>query len=875
MIGRMLGRFRRAGGEAAFDATSPGGVPAAFWTLALDDAFAAVGSGPDGLNGQEARARLDKTGPNLLEPARRTDDLALLLRQFESPIILILVFATVLSGLLGDATDATIILAIIVLSGLLGFWQERGATRAVEALVAVVQVKAEVRRDGRTVEVPIAGIVPGDVALLNAGDLVPGDCLIADSRALLVDEATLTGETFPVEKSVAVLPTGTPLARRTNAVFMGTHVVSGSAAVLVIRTGRETEFGKVSARLRQRPTPTSFERGMTAFGYLLLRAMVVLVVGIFVVNLLLERPLVDSALFSLALAVGLTPQLLPAIVTISLSEGARLMARQRVVVKRLDAIEDFGAMSILCTDKTGTRTSGTVRLAGALGLAGGPCAHVLGRATLNARYQTGFNNPIDAAILASGTTDDLETRRLDELPYDFSRRRLSILVAEGGSSVMITKGALESVLQVCTTAEQPDGKHSDIARMRADILGRFATLCAQGYRVLGIASRDLGSATRLAPDDESSMTFLGFLTFLDPPKAGVAATIRDLAGNGIGVRMITGDNRLVAAHVGEMVGLPKGEILTGQQVDRLSGTELDERAKAAVIFAEVEPGQKERIIRALRASGAVVGYLGDGINDAPALHAADVGISVDTAADVAKESAAIVLLEKDLGAILDGVRQGRRTFANTMKYVYTTTSANFGNMVSMAVAAAFLPFLPLLAEQILLINFLTDFPSTTIATDNVDPEQVARPHGWDIRFVRRFMIVFGVLSSIFDLLTFAILRLGFNADAVVFRSGWFLESVATELAVLFILRTRRIFFRSRPSRLLALSSLTVGLVTLGLPFSPAAPILGLTGPSPLIVLALSVITVLYVLATELAKRRFYARAPVSRQTLVARDAGAG
>lgn len=833
------------------------GAGAAFWQLPVEAAFAHIAANPGGLTSPEAQARRARFGPNTIEGARRRDALRLLLRQFESPIVLILVVATVLSGVLGDATDAVIILAIIAMSGLLGFWQERGATRAVEALLAVVQVKAEVLRDGHPVEVPIGEIVPGDVVLLNAGDIAPGDCLIIESRTLLVDEATLTGETYPVEKTPGVAAADSPIAQRTNALFMGTHVVSGSGRALVMRTGSATEFGQVSAHLRARPVPTGFERGMTAFGYLLMRAMVLLVAAIFVVNVVLARPLIDAALFSLALAVGLTPQLLPAIVTISLSQGARLMARRQVIVKRLDAIEDFGAMSILCTDKTGTMTVGAVVLEAALDLDGHPSARVRRLAYLNARHQTGFGNPIDTAIVAAGDVNDSGSRRLDELPYDFSRKRLSVLVADGSATLLITKGALENVLAVCSRAELPGGKAVAFERVGARLRSRYAALSREGYRVLGVAMRELDRAARLDPTSEADLTFVGFLTFLDPPKPGVAGTISDLAAGGITVRMITGDNPLVAAHVGGMVGLETGDVLTGAALDRLSDEELQARAVSVSIFAEVEPTQKERLIRALRASGAIVGYLGDGINDAPALHAADVGISVDTAVSVAKEAAAIVLLDKDLRVLLDGVRQGRRTFANTMKYVFTTTSANFGNMLSMAVAAAFLPFLPLLADQILLVNFLTDLPSTTIATDEVDPEQLAGPHSWDIGFVRNFMLVFGAVSSAFDLLTFAVLLFAFAADATLFRSGWFVESVATEVAVLFVLRTRRPFFRSRPSQLLAGSSLALGLVALAIPYSPLAGPLGLEALPPALVIALGAITGCYVAATEVAKRVFY------------------
>ena len=836
---------------------------APFWALAVADAGARVEGGPDGLSGTEARARLARVGPNEIGTGGRTSNLGLLIRQFQSPIVLILMFATVISGVLGDMTDAVIILAIIVLSGLLGFWQERGASRAVAALLAVVQIKVEVRRDGKVQEVPSTEIVPGDVVLLNAGDVIPGDGLILESNQLLVDEAALTGETYPAEKAPGVVPADAPIASRTNSVFMGTHVTSGSGSALIVLTGGETEFGKVSARLRVQRPATSFEHGMTEFGYLLVRVMLVLVAAIFVVNVILARPLIDSALFSLALAVGLTPQLLPAIVVISLSQGARLMARERVIVKRLDAIEDFGAMTILCTDKTGTMTSGAVQLDGALDFDGHSSDKVRRLAYLNAKLQTGFTNPIDAAIVAAAASGP-DGRRLAELPYDFRRRRLSVLVAgagiDGGSpppNLMITKGALEDILAVCSTVHDGSGKVVEIAPLLASIRAHFSDLSGQGFRVLGVATRDLAGRDSLTPADESGMAFEGFLTFVDPPKQDAAATIAALAAIGISVRMITGDNRLVAAHIGHLVGLDAADVLTGDRIEALSDQELADQAARVAVFAEIDPTQKERIIRALRTTGSTVGYMGDGINDAPALHAADVGISVDTAVDVAKESAAIVLLDKDLGVLLQGVRQGRRTFANTMKYVFTTTSANFGNMLSMAGAAALLPFLPLLPYQILLINFLTDLPATTIATDRVDPEQLDRPHSWNIGFVQWFMIVFGLVSSAFDFLTFGVLRIGFGADATLFRSGWFLESVATELLVLFVLRTQRPFFRSRPSGLLTAASVGLLVVTLLVLYGPLGSVLGLEPLSPAILVALAGITFGYVAATEVAKWAFY------------------
>jgi len=841
--------------------TPPAQSPADPWSLGVDDALRAANSSANGLSSSEAAARLARYGPNTLETSKRGDALSQLLSQFTSPIVLILIVATVIAGILGDVTDTVIILAIITLSGVLGFWQERGATRSVDALLAVVQVKAEVKRDGAIASVPLANVVPGDVAILNAGDVIPGDCMLIESNSLLVDEAALTGETFPVEKSVGTIPANQPVNQRTNALFLGTSVVSGSGSALVVETGRQTQFGAVSSRLAQKPPVTGFQRGMNEFGFLLLRVMVVLVVAIFAVNIVLPgRDLLETALFALALAVGLTPQLLPAIVTISLSQGARLMARERVIVKRLEAIEDFGAMSVLCTDKTGTMTVGTVELQAATGVDGAPSDSVKRLAVLNAKFQTGFANPIDDAIVhAAANTDLAQAKRVDELPYDFTRKRLSVLVEDGATTEMITKGALDPVLAICTQVSLPSGQSVPLENESAAIQKSFEDLSGQGFRVLGVATKQMAGATKLAPADEAGMTFVGLLTFLDPPKDSAKGTIANLASSGISVRMITGDNHLVAAHVAQLVGLDGSHVMTGDQIGQLDDQALSAQVANTEVFAEIEPVAKERIIRALHAGGSVVGYMGDGINDAPALHAADVGISVDSAVDVAKEAAAIVLLDKDLGVLLDGVRQGRRTFVNTMKYIFVNTSASFGNVLSMAVASVILPFLPLFAGQILLINFLTDFPATTIATDEVDPEQVARPQAWDISFVRSFMVVFGLLSSAFDMLTFAVLRIGFNAGQELFQSGWFLESVATELAVLFILRTRRPFFRSRPSTLLLGASVLLGVVTLAIPYSPLAAPLGFVGPSLPLLAALAAITVGYVIATEIAKYGFYRR----------------
>jgi Mg2+-importing ATPase len=833
-------------------------VSAAYWSYPVDRVLQGLGAAPEGLSSADAYARLRRSGA--LAPHRRRTELVLLLRQFSNPITLLLVFATLVSAVLGEATDAAIILAIVLLSGLLSFWQEYRASRAVEELLASVHVTVEVWRDGARTFVPSAEIVPGDVVVLGTGDLIPGDSLLVEADQLLVDEAPLTGESYPVEKAPGVIDVAVPVARRGNVLFLGTHVVRGSATAVVVCTGADTELGRIARELDRRPPATRFERGLTEFGRLLLWVMVVITGLILVANVLLARPIVESFLFSVALAVGLTPQLLPAIVSISLSLGARRMARAKVVVKRLSAIEDLGGMDVLCTDKTGTLTQGQVRLAGALDIDGRPSRRALEDAYLNAFHHTGFPNPIDDAIIAAEHIDVSSTRRLGELPYDFLRRRLSVHVAQDGGSALITKGAVEDVLLACDRAERADGSVLPLAGAGSAVQARFAALSAQGYRVLGLARKALDVDHKLVADDEAELAFVGFLTFLDPPKPGIARTLRELEALGITLRMVTGDNRLVAAHIARSVGLDCHQVMSGRDIENIDDAELARVATDATVFAEIDPLQKERLVRAIRRSGRDVGFLGDGINDAPALHAADVGISVDTAADVARDAASVVLLEKNLEVLMDGVRLGRQTFANTLKYVFVTTSANFGNMASMAGATLLLPFLPLLPLQILLINFLTDLPATTIATDAVDPEQVRRPGVWDIGLIRSFMVMFGLISSVFDFLTFGVLRLLFHASPETFRSGWFLESVATELIVMLILRTYRPFFRSRPSTPLLTASCLVALVALAIPYTPLAGPLGFEAlPVPLLV-GLAAITTAYVVVTELAKQRFHRRA---------------
>jgi Mg2+-importing ATPase len=833
--------------------------PQSFWSISAAELLNKLQATAGGLTTDEAKKRLISYGANRLKPQKRSDAFTLLVSQFKSPIILILLAATGLSLFLHNFVDASIIFSIVVISGLLGFWQEFSASNAVEKLLAIVQIKVAVLRDGKEVEIPLEDIVPGDIVVLNAGDIVPGDCLLLESKDVFVDEAMLTGETFPVEKSVSVLPADTALAQRTNTVWMGTHIVSGTAKALVILTGKNTEFGKVSERLKLKAPETEFEHGIRRFGYFLGEVTLVLVVIIFAINVYLHRPVLEAFLFSLALAVGLTPQLLPAIISINLAHGAKKMAQKKVIVKRLASIENFGSMNVICSDKTGTLTEGTVQVESALDVNGDASEKAFLFAYLNASYETGFTNPIDEAILNFRKIDLAEYQKKDEIPYDFLRKRLSIAVVHGDAHLMVTKGALTNILEVCSSVETKEGSIVEIASMHDHIQKHFAEFSNLGFRTLGIAYKNMPSESPINKGDEKDMIFLGFLTLFDPPKANIIDTIASLKKLGVSLKVITGDNHLVAASISKKMGLSDNKIITGPELRQMSDGALLRQVGTINVFAEIEPNQKERIIIALRKAGNVVGYMGDGINDASALHAADVGISVDTAADVAKDAADIVLLEKDLGVLIEGVREGRTTFANTLKYVFMATSANFGNMFSMAGVSLFIPFLPLLPKQILLTNLLTDFPEMTIATDNVDDEMINYPRRWDIRAIRKFMITFGLVSSVFDYLTFGLLLLVLHTNEGQFRTGWFLESVISASLIVLVIRSRKPFFRSKPGKYLLIATLSIAVVTIILPFTPLGNVFGFSPLSLSTYLLLLLIVAVYIIAAEITKRIFYKR----------------
>jgi Mg2+-importing ATPase len=828
----------------------------AYWARSIEQLFAELNSGENGLTQADAQGRLDSIGYNILKARRQTNALVMFLNQFRNPLILILLFATAVSAATGSYMDSAVVLAIVIGSALLTFVQEYNAGVALEKLRARVHVRISVLRDEGRHEIAAEDIVPGDVVLLSAGSLIPADGILLEATDFYVNQAVLTGETFPVEKRPGEVPVEASLAERTNCVFMGTNVRSGSARALIVRTGTQSAFGQVARRLTVREPETDFERGVRRFGYLLSRLMLVLVIAVFAVNVFFQRPVLDALLFSIALAVGITPELLPAIVSVTLSKGSKEMAEQGVIVKRLNAIENFGSMDVLCTDKTGTITEGSVRLDGAFDTQGQVSQDVFECAYLNASLQTGLSDPLDEAIMALARPEIARVRKIDEIPYDFVRKRLSVVVEEDGACRMITKGALENVLAACSRMREGEDHPLDDRRIE-EIRTRLDEWSSQGFRVLGVARREFEKIRDFTREDEARMTFIGFLLFFDPPKPEVKKTIQDLTAAGIDLKIITGDNKQVAMHTATSIGMHISGVISGRDLNYLGDEALWHQVEKVNLFVEVDPNQKERIILALRKMGHVVGYLGDGINDAPSLHAADVGISVDQAVDVAKEAADFVLLEKGLDVLDRGIRLGRSTFANTLKYVYVATSANFGNMFSMAGASLFLPFLPLLPLQILLTNFISDIPAISIASDLVDPEMVERPRRWEIRHIRNFMLIFGTVSSVFDYLTFGLLLLVLHASIVEFRTGWFVESVITELLVMLVIRTQRPFFRSRIGGMLLVSTLLVSAITLSMPYLPFSSILGFTPLSMQLLIALLGISALYIVGTEATKRFFY------------------
>jgi Mg2+-importing ATPase len=805
----------------------------------------------DGLSSAEALRRLREVGPNEPTPVRRRRTLVALARLFANPLVLILLAAAAASAALGDVVNAAIIVVMVLLSVTLNFVQTYRSERAAEQLREQVVPRATVRRDGAWIDIPRSDVVPGDVLRLGAGDRVPADAVLVEARDLHVYEAALTGESMPVEKS----PVGAA-----NQVYLGTSVVSGTAVARVRATGPATALGDIAARLSERPPPTEFERGLAGFAALIMKTVVFLVLFVVVAGALVHRPPLESVLFAVALAVGLTPEFLPMITAVTLTQGALGMARRRVVVKHLAAIEDFGSMDVLCSDKTGTLTTGVMTLEACVDALGRRSADVLPLAGANSALQTGVPSPLDAAILAQAGAVPTAWRKIDEIPFDFERRRVSVVVEIDGRARLITKGAPEAVLEQCETWRL-DGELrplDDASRRRCR--GTWEGLGASGGRVLAVAEREVPAGLRYAAADERALTLVGFVVFSDPIVPGVADALTALRRDGVEVKIVTGDSDVVARYVCGKVGLDVERIVLGSELQGLTNGALAVVAEQTTVFARVTPAQKSRIIQALQSRDHVVGFLGDGINDAPSLHVAQVGVSVANAVDVARDAADIVLRERSLDELHQGIIAGRRTFANVMKYLLMGTSSNFGNMFSMAAAALLLPFLPMRPTQILLNNFLYDLAQLTIPTDRVDPTMVQRPRRWDIGVIRNFMLVIGPISSIYDFVTFGALLWLFDAGEALFQTGWFVESLATQTLVIFVIRTAGNPLVSAPSTSLTVTVIGVVVVGMLLPFTPLAPALGFV-PLPASFFAfLAAATLTYLVVVELVKRRLFARA---------------
>jgi len=805
-----------------------------------------------GLSSEEAAARLQSVGPNVLESRRKAWP-KVLVAQLRNPLLALLIVAAGLSIAFGERVDGAIIIGIMLLSVGLGFFNEYRSEQTLEALRERTGRRATVLRDGHATEIPASGVVPGDVCLLQIGDVVPADMRLISVAELSVDESALTGEAFPVEKPVEA------------DAYAGTIVRSGSGRAVVSATGARTRLGSVAGGLSEQQPPTAFQRGLSSFTGLLARVTGLLTVFIFVANAALGKPLLDAFLFSLAIAVGLTPQLLPAIVTVSLATGARRMARRSVLVKRLVSIEDLGDADVVLTDKTGTLTQGNIVLFEAIGpdgkRAGGLAELGLVCSQLDVSTGAPLGNTLDLSLWhafepAVARAYVEAHPPLATLPFTFERRRTSVVVADG-TRRLICKGASEEVLARCTTA-RIDGRSAPISSARSSVEQVLRRTLDSGHRTLAVASRPIEERDAYTAEDENGLELLGFLVFTDPPKDDAAESVARLQRLGIELKVVTGDHEQTAAHVCSEVGLPVKGIARGPDLEAISDEELDRLVLRTTVFARVSPEQKAAIVRAVQRTGSDAAFIGDGVNDALALRAADVGVSVESAVDVAREAADVVLLQKDLGVLADGVVEGRRIFANTMKYVLMGTSSNFGNMFSAAGASLFLSFLPMLPSQILLNNLLYDVSEMTIPTDNVDEELLQRPEHWDVGFIRRFMMFFGPISSVYDFATFAVMLWVFDAHATLFRSGWFVESLATQALVVFVIRTRRSpFFRSRPSRPLVAATLLVVGVATALPFSPLASSLGFRS-LPLGFLAILVgMVVTYLALAESGKRVFY------------------
>ena len=833
-----------------------------FWDRPLRDLLELLQATPAGLTSDEATRRLRLYGPNSFVRESRFAGLVGFLRFLANPLVIILLVASAITLGLGDPVGGLIIIAMVLFSVLLNFFMEFQARHAVEEIRKQVATTATVLRDGQEQELPIAELVRGDIVRLNAGDLVPADARLLQAKDLHVRESTLTGESLPVEKTANDLPEGKHgVADASNRVFLGTAVQTGIGTAVIVCTGRDTAFGEIAQRLVMRPPETEFGRGIRHFGLMITRVIMALVLFVLLVNIVFKRPLLESFLFSVALAVGMTPEMMPMIITVTLAQGARRMARKKVLVKQLAAIEDFGSVEILCSDKTGTLTEGEIVLYRHVDVHGKDDDSVLRFIFLNSYFEAGIKSALDDAILKHEHPAIVEYEKVDEIPFDFNRKRLSVVVRRGDEHLLITKGEAESIFAICQSVTIDGVPQPFDDSRRGEAAESFQNLSADGYRTLGVAVRQVTKQDVYTPVAEQGMTLAGFAAFLDPPKEGILSVLETLKQNGVAVVIMTGDNQYVTQKVARDVGLGADRIVTGNQVDTMDDAAVAYQAENGAIFARVSPEQKNRIILALKARGHVVGYMGDGINDAPSLHTADVGISVVNGVEVAKDAAKIILLEKDLAVLNDGVIEGRRSFANIMKYIIMGTSSNFGNMFSMAAASLFLPFLPMLPTQILLNNFLYDVSQISIPSDNVDPALLHRPKRWQIAFIRQFMLIIGPISSIYDFLTFGVLLWVFHAstNAPLFRTGWFVESLATQTLVVFVIRTAGSPLKSHPSRPLLISVAAVVAIAAVLPYTPVGSLLRFT-PLPVSMLAaIAFLAATYLLVVQAVKSWFYRR----------------
>ena len=811
-----------------------------------------------GLTAQEAEARLEQFGPNEPAATQQRSFLSDFLHQFTNPLVLILLLAAVASAFMGDKVDAGIIGIIVLLSAAIDLTQTYRSQRAIEQLRKQIAPTATVLRGGEWKEIQRRKVVPGDIVRLSAGDLVPADCRLLIARDLYVLQASLTGESMPAEKEATGEPASTKADAR-NMVFLGTSVVSGTATAEAVQTGARTAFGDIAARLAARPEETAFDKGLRSFSQLLARTVLFLVLFLIIISIARHRDPLQSLLFAVALAVGLTPEFLPMITSVTLSKGAVAMASKKVIVKHLSSIQNLGSLDVLCSDKTGTLTAGTMTLDRSLDPFGNLSRRALELAYLNSKFETGIRSPLDDVILHQPPPKTDEYAKCDEIPFDFERRRLSVVVERQSERILITKGAPEGIFPLLSGYEI-EGK---VEPIEGDAAKRFEQtsneLNSQGFRSLAVAYVNVPARANYSVADERNLTLAGFLTFADEPLPDAAQVLASLKQDGVEVKVISGDNAVVTGHVCAQVGVAPGQIVTGDAMDGMTDPALGHIAGGTRVFARISPVQKNRILLALKHSGHAVGFMGDGINDAPSLHAADVGISVSSAVDVAREAADVILVEPGLRVLHDGIIEGRKAFGNVMKYLLMGTSSNFGNVLSMAAASLFLPFLPMLPTQILLNNLLYDLAQLTIPTDNVDETFLQKPQRWNISLIRNFMLFIGPISSIFDFLTFYVMLHFFHTSEAQFHTGWFVESLATQTLVLFVIRTAKNPLQSRPSGPLITTCLGAVVVGFYLPFSPLAGVLGFT-PLPATYFAfVGVATVVYLSLVEAAKRLLLGR----------------